>query len=99
MSLEEKPVFLSIHAVPGSKSSRIVGFKDDGSLKIKVKAKPIKGKANKEIIKLLAEILNLKESDLEITSGSNARRKILRIENKPGKIIQEILLDVIDHEP
>lgn len=92
MSNEQKPVYLSIRAVPGSKRSQVVGFMDDGSLKIKIKAKPIEGKANKEIIKLLADILKINENDLEITSGQTSRRKIIKIDNKPSNLINEILL-------
>lgn len=52
---------------------------DDGSLKIKLKEKPIEGKANKELVKFLSEILDIKISDIEINSGFTSKNKIVRI--------------------
>ena len=80
-----------VHVIPGSKLNQIVGYMDDGSLKIKLKAKPIEGKANKELVKYLSEILKIKTSEIEIDSGFNSRNKIVRIWNveKPG-ILQKI---------
>ena len=68
-----------IHVIPGSKLNQLVGFMDDGSLKIKLKAKPIDGKANRELIKFLADVLEIKASEVEIDSGFNSRDKIVRI--------------------
>ncbi len=48
-------------------------------LKIRIKAKPIDGKANKELIKYLSDILDIKEMDIEIFSGVTSRNKIIRI--------------------
>jgi uncharacterized protein (TIGR00251 family) len=55
--MERKFIALNIHVIPGSKLNQIAGFMDNGSLKIKIKAKPIEGKANKELIKVLADFL------------------------------------------
>lgn len=89
--MENKWVLHKVHVIPGSKLNQIVGYMDDGSLKIKLKAKPIEGKANKELVKYLSEILKIKTSEIEIDSGFNSRNKIVRIWNveKPG-ILQKI---------
>jgi uncharacterized protein (TIGR00251 family) len=81
-----------IHLIPGSRQNQIVGYMDDGSLKIKIKAKPVEGKANNELIKYLSEILEIKKSDIEIDSGFTSRNKIVRIWNvEKTKIEQKIL--------
>ena len=80
-----------VHVIPASKINQIVGYMDDGSLKIKLKAKPIEGKANKELIKYLSEVLEIKASEIEIDSGFNSRNKLVRIWNvEKSGILQKI---------
>ena len=89
--MDNKWVLHKVHVIPGSKLNQMVGYMDDGSLKIKLKAKPIEGKANKELVKYLSDVLEIKVSEIEIDSGFNSRNKIVRIWNveKPG-ILQKI---------
>jgi len=80
-----------VHVIPGSKINQLVGFMDDGSLKIKIKAKPIVGKANRELIKFLADVLEIKASEVEIDSGFNSRDKIVRIwDVEKTRILQKL---------
>ncbi len=51
----------------------------DGKLKVKIKAAPIEGKANKELIKFLAKIFNVTKSSVQIISGENNKLKTLEI--------------------
>ena len=52
----------------------------DGSLTIKLHAAPEKGKANKELIDLLAERFNVGKSDIEIVRGLTSHNKLVRIQ-------------------
>ncbi len=90
--MEKKWVLHKVHVIPASKINQIVGYMDDGSLKIKLKAKPIEGKANKELIKYLSKVLGIKASEIEIDSGFNSRNKIVRIWNFETKSILEKIL-------
>ena len=47
---------INLKVITGAQHTEICGFMDDGSLKIKLHAKPIEGKANLELIKFLAEV-------------------------------------------
>ena len=79
--MKEKWTVHNIRVIPGSKLNQVVGWMEDGSLKIKLKVKPIAGKANIELIKYLSNILEIKESDIEIHSGLTSKNKIIRIWN------------------
>ena len=59
----------------------ISGVHDD-SIKIKIKAPPVEGAANKAIIQFLAKCLHTSKSSLEILSGQASRSK--RILYKSG---------------
>jgi uncharacterized protein (TIGR00251 family) len=69
---------LHIKAVPGAKSDAIVGPLGD-RLKVRVRQPPEGGRANAAIIALLAEALNIAESNIELVRGQTNAEKTLRI--------------------
>jgi uncharacterized protein (TIGR00251 family) len=67
-------VILSVHAQPGARKNGIIGI-HSGRLKIAVTEAPEKGKANKALVKLLADLLDLKRSQITLMSGETAQHK------------------------
>ena len=51
----------------------------DGSLKICLKSPPVDGKANQELIKLLAKKFNVKKSEITIKSGLSSKNKLIEV--------------------
>jgi uncharacterized protein (TIGR00251 family) len=97
--MENNCCILNIHVIPGSKLNQISGFMENGLLKIKIKAKPIEGKANKELIKTLARILAIKESEIEISSGQNSRNKKVIVRGINERNLQKKISDSISQDP
>ena len=52
----------------------------DGSLTVKLKSPPVDGKANEELIKLLAENFKVSKSRISIKSGLSSRQKLIEID-------------------
>jgi uncharacterized protein (TIGR00251 family) len=52
----------------------------DGSLIVYLKSPPIDGKANEELIKLLAEKFDVRKSNIRIKSGLSSRQKLIEID-------------------
>jgi len=52
---------------------------DETHFIVAVKEPPIKGKANKAILKALANFFHLSQSQMQIVSGFTSREKIVRI--------------------
>ena len=48
---------------------------------VKVVAAPEKGKANKEVLKLLAEQLGVSPSSLSIVRGASSHHKVIRMQS------------------
>lgn len=71
-------VTFSVKVVPGSSRTRIAGPYGQ-ALKINLAAAPEKGKANKELVKLLAETLGLPNAAVEVTSGTTQPLKEITI--------------------
>ncbi|NES66385.1 MAG: DUF167 domain-containing protein [Okeania sp. SIO2D1] len=51
----------------------------DGSFKVCLKSPPVDGKANQELIKLLAKKFNVKKSEITIKSGLSSKNKLIEI--------------------
>ncbi|MBI4947194.1 MAG: DUF167 domain-containing protein [Bacteroidetes bacterium] len=63
---------------PNSKIDRI-SINADGSLRIKIKAPPVDGKANEYLIGYLAETFDLPKKDIQIISGFTGSHKRINI--------------------
>ncbi|WP_319422937.1 DUF167 domain-containing protein [Pleurocapsa sp. FMAR1] len=53
---------------------------EDGSLVVHLKSSPVKGKANQELIKVLAKKYQVTQSQVAIKSGLFSKRKLIEIE-------------------
>ncbi|NET01295.1 MAG: DUF167 domain-containing protein [Sphaerospermopsis sp. SIO1G2] len=53
---------------------------EDGSLIVSLKSSPVDGKANAELLKLLANKFNVPKSSVKIKSGLSSRQKIIEID-------------------
>ena len=74
---------LAVKVTPNAGRSEIVGLKD-GVLQVRVAAPPDKGKANKELINVLAEKLGVKKASVLIVKGQTSRHKSVIIEGMSG---------------
>jgi uncharacterized protein len=70
---------VTVHVTPRAKRSEMVEISPEGTLRIRLTAPPVEGKANKELIKLLAQILDIPQSRIEIVAGETGRDKLVAI--------------------
>ncbi|GBE93416.1 DUF167 domain-containing protein [Nostoc cycadae] len=63
---------------PNSKQQKIEE-QADGSLTVHLKSPPVDGKANEELIKLLADKFDVPKSYVTIKSGLSSRQKLIEI--------------------
>jgi uncharacterized protein len=68
---------IKIKVITGAKKAEIT--EEKGSLKVKLKSRPIKGKANEELIKLLAKKYAVSKSQIEIIKGLTSKNKLVKI--------------------
>lgn len=72
-------VFFGVHAVPGSKGESVAGL-HGGALKVKVRSRAEKGRANRDVVSLIATVLGVRRSQVEIVSGHTSRAKRVKVE-------------------
>lgn len=82
---------LQLKVSPGAAANSIGTWVGD-RLKIRVTAAPEKGKANKAVIKLLSQKLNIKASAITVTQGMVSSCKTVEIEGLTSEELHQKLL-------
>ena len=72
-------MILRVKVKPNAASSVLIQ-ETDGTWRAQLKAAPIDGKANKELIALIARHFKCRKADVVIKSGASGRIKLVRIE-------------------
>jgi len=76
----KKGLTFDIQVIPHASRAEIAGVQE-GAFKVKVTAPPVEGAANEACIKLLANELGLKKSQIKISSGAKSRKKTVMIKD------------------
>ena len=82
---------IRVKVIPRAKKNEISGVMDDGSLKVRLAAPPVDGRANRALIKLLAETLGVPASHILIISGERGRIKRIFIDGLDRQEYQAII--------
>jgi uncharacterized protein len=75
---KDSAIIFAVRVIPRSSRSEIIG-EYDGALKVKLNSPPVDGKANKELIALLAKTFHVSKSDVEIIGGQTSKLKQVKI--------------------
>ena len=67
-------VVLRVHVVPGASQSGVAGFHGE-SVRVRVRARPVHGAANRELVALLADALGVRPAAVTIDAGARGREK------------------------
>jgi len=87
-------VYLRILVTPKAKRTRVVGLHGD-RLKISIKAPPVDGKANKELVAFLAKSLSVSKSSISLEGGQHSREKLIFIEDATLTSLTPLLDEVV----
>ena len=69
---------LAVWVTPGAPRSEVAGVVD-GRLRLRLAAAAHEGKANAELVRLMAKILGVPRRQVELANGATGRRKLLRV--------------------
>ena len=73
------PRIIQVRVKPNSRVSALEQT-DDGTWLAQIKSPPVDGKANEELIGLVAKQFGCRKSEVSIRSGAASRTKLVRIE-------------------
>ncbi|MGD8633276.1 MAG: DUF167 domain-containing protein, partial [Anaerolineales bacterium] len=75
---------LTIRVTPRARKTEIGGVLEDGTLRVRIAAPPVEGKANKALIKFLSKVLGVRKNMVEIVAGERGLDKIISIVGMPA---------------
>jgi uncharacterized protein len=75
-------VRMRLRVSAGASRRRVLGV-HGGALKLSVKTPPERGKANKDVLALVAETFGLATSDVSIVAGETSPDKVVRLALSP----------------
>lgn len=78
MTISRSETKISLRVYPNAARNEVMGFAD-GVLQVKVSAPPVKGKANRELIDFLSQILGVGKSRISIIKGHTSQNKVIAI--------------------
>ena len=79
-------MLLRITVKPNSKTDQVIR-EEDGSIRVKIKAPPVDGKANTYLIHFLADYFDIPRSRVELVKGETSAHKTIAI-NAPEEHIR-----------
>ena len=82
---------ISVHAQPGAKKTAVAGLHGE-SLKVRVAAPPVEGKANDALTAFVAKALGLPRRAVSIVKGESSREKVLLVTEAtadPARLLPE----------
>ena len=79
---------IQVQVVPRSKNFAVIGFEEwSQALKVRLKAKPEKGKANQELVENLQKTFNAR---VEIIAGKKGSKKRLLVHAKKNRVAKAL---------
>lgn len=80
---------IQVRVTPRAGRTMISAILADGTIKIRLASAPVDGRANDELVRYIAEILDVAESQIEIVSGKTGRDKLVAIIGLDSQAVQE----------
>ena len=89
---------LTVKVTPRASRNELVGLMSDGTVKIRVAAPPVDSAANEAVIALLAEVLGVPKSQIEIAAGQASTQKLVSIIGLTPEQVDALLRKRMDME-
>lgn len=81
-------IVISVRVEPKASKKGISGIRGD-TLKVKLTASPVEGRANEQLKEVLGEAFNVKKTSIKILRGLTSKNKLVEIEGLSAPMPQE----------
>ena len=92
--MADNAVMLYVQIAPNASRNALDGFRGD-ILRVKVAAPPVEGKANKELVAYLSDILDISKGSVRIVKGHTLRNKVIAIDGLTSAQMMQKLLSLL----
>ena len=87
---------LAIRVTPRASHNEIVEILSDRTIRIRLKAPPVEGKANQALVEFLAGVLDVPISKIDIVAGLSGRDKLVSIVDMDAETVHRIILQHLE---
>lgn len=88
-----KGAAIAVRVTPRARRNEIVGVMRNGTIKIRLVAPPVEGKANAALIKFLADIIGVTQSKIDIVAGASGRDKLVSVMDMDAETLHQRILE------
>ena len=81
---------ITVRLQPRASRDEILGWDEEGTLRVRVMAPPVDGAANAALIQLLAKRLGIAKSKISLISGATARNKVVEVEGVTEAAVRKL---------
>ena len=81
---------ISVRLQPRASRDELLGWNEEGALRVRVMAPPVGGAADAALIRLLARRLGVAKSRVSLISGTTARNKIVEIDGVTDAALRKV---------
>ena len=89
---------LTVRVTPRSRKTDFGGILEDGTVRIRVAAPPVEGKANRAVIAFLAKALGTRKNKIEIVAGERGLDKIISIDGMSAEEVEKQIQAHLDQK-
>jgi uncharacterized protein len=79
-------LIFKVQVVPRAARSEVVG-EHNSALRVRLAAPPVDGAANEELIRVLARVLRVRKSAVQITAGHTSKNKTVRVDGVSAELL------------
>ncbi len=87
----EKKGTLSFKVLASLRSRTAIVGEHDGALRVRLKAAPVDGAANEELVRTLAKAFGVPRTDVQIISGHSSKRKSVTIDGNVAELASTLI--------
>jgi uncharacterized protein len=86
-------VLVPVRVIPRSSRTQVDGVRS-GALRIRLKAPPVDGAANRALCEFIASVVGCRKRDVAIVRGERSREKVVSVHGLPEDELRRRLLNV-----
>ena len=88
-----KGAAIAVRVTPRARRNEIIGVMRNGTIKIRLVAPPVEGKANAALVDLLADVVGVAQSRIDIVAGASGRDKLVSVMDMDAETLHQRILE------
>ena len=81
---------ITVRLQPRASRDELLGWTEEGTLRVRVMAPPVGGAANAALVQLLAKRLGIAKSKVLLVSGATARNKVIEVQGVAEDVLRKL---------